>query len=151
MRRTVLERTTFVPASLGEVFAFFSDPQNLARITPPSMGFVILDAPQRGLRAGDLIDYRILVFGLPLRWRTRIESWAENESFSDLQMRGPYRYWLHTHTFHTAGAGTEMHDRVEYALPMGSIGRLAAGWLIRRQLKAIFDFRAEAIGRIYAR
>ena len=147
----ILERITTVDAPLEEVFRFFSDPRNLGKITPPAMGFNILAAPDRALRVGDRIEYRIKVLGMPLRWVTRITSWRQNESFSDFQEKGPYRRWLHTHTFRASGNGVEMHDRVEYELPLGWVGELAAGWFIRRQLRGIFDYRAEAIHAAFGR
>jgi ligand-binding SRPBCC domain-containing protein len=150
MTRHVLERTTLVPAPLDEVFAFFASPANLAKITPPSMGFEILSGPDRAIREGDRIEYRIRVAGLPLRWRTLITSWKERESFADLQERGPYRHWHHTHTFRAVAGGVEMHDRVEYELPFGRLGDLVAGWAIRRQLKEIFDFRTQVITRTFS-
>ncbi len=109
------------------------------------MGFRIVSAPDRALREGDRIEYRVKVLGLPLRWVTLITSWRENESFSDLQEKGPYRHWLHTHSFRQSGKVVEMHDRVEYELPLGWLGQLVAGWFIRMQLNGIFDYRAQAI------
>ena len=141
----ILERLTTVEAPLERVFQFFSDPRNLGKITPPAMGFQIVSAPDRALREGDRIEYKIKVLGVPLRWVTLITSWRENESFSDFQEKGPYRRWLHTHTFRAVGGGTEMRDRVEYELPLGWAGELAAGWFIRLQLRGIFDYRAKAI------
>lgn len=141
----ILRRTTFIRAPLPEVFTFFSDPQNLARITPEKMGFEIVAAPDRSLRAGDRIEYRIRILGVPLRWTTLITRWEENVAFADLQERGPYRRWLHTHSFRAVDGGVEMGDVVEYELPLGLLGRLAAGWMVRRQLRTIFDHRAAAI------
>ncbi|HET8797477.1 MAG TPA: SRPBCC family protein [Thermoanaerobaculia bacterium] len=150
-RRAVLERTTRIDAPLAEVFEFFSTPANLGRITPPSMGFRITAGPERRLQEGDRIDYAIRVFGLSMRWTTRITLWREREVFADLQERGPYRYWHHTHTFRAADGGVEMHDRVEYELPFGFLGRLFGGPIVRRQLDAIFAYRAEAIRNIFGR
>ena len=151
MARVVLEMTTRVPAPLPDVFRFFSDPRNLARLTPEKMRFRIIAAPLRSLQKGDRIEYSIRVFGVPIRWTTLITYWRENEKFEDLQERGPYRYWLHTHTFREADGETEMHDRVEYEVPFGIVGRLFGRPLVARQLRDIFAFRAEAIQRVFAR
>lgn len=148
-RRNVLDQTTFIAAPLAEVFAFFSAPENLGRITPPGMGFRITKGPGRQLQEGDRIDYSIRILGLPMRWTTRITLWREGEAFADLQERGPYRYWHHTHTFREVDGGVEMHDRVEYELPFGFLGRLAGGPIVRRQLAAIFAYRAAAIREIF--
>lgn len=148
-RRFVLERTTKIDATVEEVFTFFSAPENLGRITPPSMRFTIRSGPDRRLREGDRIEYAIRVFGLPMRWTTRIATWRDGESFSDLQERGPYRYWLHTHTFSHADGGVEMKDRVEYELPFGFLGSVFGGWLVRRQLDRIFEYRGRVVQEIF--
>jgi uncharacterized protein len=145
VKRILFERTTRIHAPRAGVFRFFSEPDNLARITPPSMRFRITRGPGRTLRDGDRIEYAFRVFGLPMRWTSRIASWREGESFSDFQERGPYSYWLHTHTFRDDGDATLMHDRVEYALPLGTLGRLVGGALVRRELERVFDYRGAAV------
>ena len=141
----IFERTTKIPAPLPRVFAFFSEPDNLARITPPSARFRIVRGPQRRLRQGDVVDYALRVFGLPIRWRSRIDGWRENELFADVQERGPFRSWRHTHAFREIEGGVEMHDIVEYELPFGWLGRAVAGRLVRRELEKIFEYRGEAV------
>lgn len=147
----ILERTTIIEAPAETVWAFFSDPANLAKITPPSMGFEIVSSPGRELEAGDRIDYRIRIAGLPVRWRTLISDWDPPRSFTDEQEKGPYRRWIHRHTFQPMGDGKVLvTDRVDYELPLGIIGRLAGGLFVRRQLRRIFDYRTEIIRREFA-
>ena len=135
---------------MPDVFRFFSDPGNLARLTPPEMGFQIVDAPDRPLRAGDRIRYRIRIFGISLGWTTLITRWEENVAFADLQERGPYRRWLHTHTFRAVKDGVEMQDVVDYQLPLGLLGRIVAGKMVRHQLRTIFDYRETAIAGYFS-
>ena len=144
-RRIIFERTTRIDAPLGDVFRFFAAPPNLGRITPPQMRFRITRGPDRDLREGDRIEYSFRFLGVPLHWTSHIVLWRENESFADLQERGPYAYWLHTHTFREAGGVTEMHDRVEYSLRFGFLGRFLAAPFVRRKLEKIFDYRGQAI------
>lgn len=142
----IFQRTTILHAPLPRVFEFFSEPGNLARITPPAMRFRVVAAPQRRLRQGDVIDYQMRIFGFPVRWRSRIDAWRDDALFADVQLRGPYKRWRHTHSFRElAGGAVEMHDVVEYELPFGWLGRAVAGWLVRRQLEAIFDYRGKAV------
>jgi ligand-binding SRPBCC domain-containing protein len=145
----ILERETFVPAARAEVFAFFSDPHNLARITPLSLGFEVLEAPPAPLRAGQQIRYRIRVLGIPLRWTSLISEWREGTCFVDEQLRGPYKRWRHEHTLRDVDGGVIMSDRVEYELPFGAIGALFGGWWVTRDLERIFEFRGKAIGAIF--
>jgi ligand-binding SRPBCC domain-containing protein len=147
--RKRFERTTFIAAPVARVFEFFAAPENLGRITPARMRFRILEGPARNLRQDDRIRYAMRVFGLPIRWTTRITVWRDGEVFADLQERGPYRHWLHTHTFREVPGGVEMHDSVEYELPFGLLGDLVAGRLVARQLEQIFDHRARVIGEVF--
>ncbi len=144
-----LLRTAVIPASLDEVWIFFSDPRNLARITPESMTFDIVSAPDRAIRRGDEIVYRLKIAGIPVRWVSQITEVEERAMFVDVQKSGPYSLWHHRHVFRDTDGGVEMIDDVDYELPFGPAGRLFGSWFVRLQLKRIFDHRASAIGRLF--
>jgi ligand-binding SRPBCC domain-containing protein len=148
----LLHREQRLPGSPEEVFPFFADAGNLEAITPPWLGFRIVTPRPIEMRPGALIEYRLRLHGLPLRWRTRIEEWVPSERFVDRQLSGPYRLWHHTHSFrpHPEG-GTVMTDTVRYALPLGPLGSLAHALLVRRDLERIFDYRAEAVPALLTR
>jgi ligand-binding SRPBCC domain-containing protein len=134
-----------VPASRTEVFAFFGNPANLQAITPPWLGFRILTPEPLPVGEGAVYDYRILLRGLPMRWRTLIETWEPGHRFVDRQVQGPYALWLHTHTFSDLpGGGTRITDRIRYRLGFGPLGRLMLP-LVRKDLERIFACRREAI------
>lgn len=137
----VLERRQIVPRPLEEAFAFFADPRNLARITPGWLRFRMRDRREREMRRGLELRYRIAPLGLPQPWVSEITVWEPPRCFVDEQRRGPYSRWRHEHAFRQRDGATEIHDRVEYALPFGPLGRLAHFLLVRRQLRAIFDYR----------
>ena len=142
-----LEREQLLPLPPGETFEFFGNAVNLEAITPPWLHFRVVTAAPIAVDAGTLIEYRLRLHGLPLRWLTRIESWEPGRRFVDIQLRGPYRLWHHTHTFEPHDGGTLMRDRVRYALPLGPFGRVARTVLVRRDLDRIFDFRQEEVSR----
>ena len=141
------ERTSFIPAPVDEVFAFFSDVRNLTRLTPPKMRLRFTTMLEGAPRPGDRISYKLRVFGMPIRWTTRFETWRHDESFSDAQERGPYKSFVHTHTFRAKDGGTEMHDRIEYEL--GFLGRMFGGWLVARELVRLFEYREREMARIF--
>ena len=147
---SVLERTQRIPRPRAEVFRFFEDASNLERITPPFLRFAILTEQPIVMREGALIDYSIALFALPLRWRTRIESYEAPERFVDCQIRGPYRSWRHSHELFPNGPdATIMVDRVEYEMPLGPLGSFAKVIFVKRTLDRIFDYRRDAIARLF--
>ena len=131
------------------MFAFFSDPRNLARITPPWLRFRVHGKVPETLAAGSRLEYRIRWTVFTLRWVTRITRWQPPSDFQDLQEKGPYRTWIHTHGFTEDETGVTVHDRVEYALPFGPLGRLAHGLAVRHQLEEIFAYRQKTIAEIF--
>jgi ligand-binding SRPBCC domain-containing protein len=147
----VLEREVIVAAPRDRVFSFFAEAANLERLTPPALRFRILTRGPIEMRAGTTIDYRISLSGVPFRWRTMIAVWEPPERFVDIQTKGPYAQWHHTHSFEIAQGGTRMRDRVEYALPLGPVGSLAQHWFVKRQLANIFDFREAAVRDLFPR
>ncbi len=146
----LLEREQFVPRPRHEVFAFFADASNLERLTPASLHFNILTPAPIEMRPGALIDYRLRLLGVPFRWRTLIEAFEPETRFVDVQLRGPYRSWRHTHEFRDAPGGTIVRDRVEYEMPLGPLGEIARRVFVDRQLETIFGHRRDVIRRIFA-
>lgn len=146
----VIEREQLVERELPEVFEFFSRARNLEALTPPWLSFSVLTPEPIEMRAGTLIDYRLRLHGVPLRWRTLIETWEPGERFVDRQLRGPYELWHHTHTFEAAAGGTMVRDRIRYAIPLGRAGRLADRLFVARDLERVFEFRRQAVLRLLA-
>jgi uncharacterized protein YbjT (DUF2867 family)/ligand-binding SRPBCC domain-containing protein len=145
----VLSASQLVPRPIDEVFAFFAEPENLARLTPPGMRFEFL-ADDRRMRTGLVLDYRIRpLLGVPVRWQSVIDAYDAPRSFRDVQARGPYRAWRHVHEFEPVEGGTLVRDRVDYALPLGPLGEAVHRLAIRSQLAEIFRFRARAIESIF--
>jgi ligand-binding SRPBCC domain-containing protein len=132
------EREQFIPLDIETVFAFFSDAHNLEVITPPWMRFRVTTPKPVGMQVGTLIDYTLRVRGVPVRWRSEITVWEPPRRFVDVQTRGPYRTWVHTHTFEPVEGGTRVRDQVEYAANGGPlIDRL----IVRPDLEKIFAYR----------
>jgi ligand-binding SRPBCC domain-containing protein len=148
-----LHRKETIPMPVATAWEFFSNPCNLQKITPPELGFEILNAslPPR-IYAGLMISYRVRpLLGIPVNWLTEITQVREGEYFVDEQRSGPYALWHHEHWVRDAGGGcTEAEDLVTYRLPLGWLGGLLHPLLVRRKLEAIFDFRSAAVGKICA-
>ncbi len=132
----------WLPVPPAELFPFFGDASNLDAITPPWLHFRIITPLPISMRAGTLIDYRLRVHGLPMRWRTHISVWQPPHRFVDEQVRGPYRQWIHEHTFEPRDGGTLARDLVRYAVPFDL---LLHRWFVRPDIEKIFEFRTAAL------
>lgn len=145
--RYKLYREQLIKSEIALVWDFFSSPYNLAKITPPDMGFVVRSKDvNRPIFTGMCIDYTVSpLFGIPMKWRTRITQVDHLKSFTDFQEKGPYKYWNHYHEFIATDAGVLVKDTVCYELPMGVLGSLAHFLLVEQKLKKIFDYRFEVL------
>jgi ligand-binding SRPBCC domain-containing protein len=143
MRVHHLRSETWLPRPLDEVFGFHADAANLQAITPPWLDFRILSPLPVQMREGAIIEYRLALRRIPLRWLTEITAWEPPHRFVDEQRRGPYRLWVHEHRFETRDQGTLVSDHVQYAVPLG----LLAHWAVVPDLRRIFSYRHEALLR----
>jgi ligand-binding SRPBCC domain-containing protein len=151
MKIYTLTRQQWIGHPLEEVFAYFADAYNLQHITPDWLHFEILTPRPIAMTPGAMIAYKLRLHGLPIRWLTEITCWEPPHKFVDVQLKGPYRLWEHTHHFRADNGGTLIHDEVRYALPLGFVSGLAHRWLVRKDLDAIFDFRLKAVEAHFAK
>lgn len=136
----------WLPRPRAEVFNFFSDASNLEHITPAFLNFVVLTPKPIQMTSGSLIDYKLRVRGIPMRWRTLISVWEPPFRFVDEQLRGPYRQWVHEHKFEERDGGTLAVDVVRYAV----LGGALIDWLlVRRDVEKIFAFRQRRLGEMF--
>ncbi|HXG89761.1 MAG TPA: SRPBCC family protein [Vicinamibacterales bacterium] len=142
-RLSRLRREAIVAAPRDETFAFFSDAANLERLTPPWLKFRITTPMPITMGVGAEFEYRIVLHGITIPWRTQIDEWEPGRRFVDRQLQGPYRWWRHEHRFESVEGGTRVIDDVEY-LPRANW--LVAGW-VRRDVERIFAFRQDALTR----
>ena len=148
-KASYLAARQFVPQAVDKVWPFFADERNLERLTPPWLSFKVTGKSTDGLAAGTLIDYRLKLHGVPLRWRTRIDQWAAYERFVDVQLRGPYALWHHTHLFEALAGGTVMTDLVNFRLPLAPFGGLVAGAYVAHDVGKIFAFRRSTVAALF--
>ena len=150
MKLYTLKRKQIIPFDRNTVFSFFKSPENLEKITPSDVGFTIITPRPIKMQTGAVLDYTIKLAGIPVRWTTLITEYDEPFGFSDVSTKGPYSFWYHRHWFEESEKGTVMHDEVTYAMPFGILGRVVHSLWVKRQLNAIFDFRAKIIDEIFS-
>ena len=144
-----IEAEQWLDYPVEEVFEFFKRAENLERITPDDLEFKITTPLPIDLKEGTLIDYRIKLHGIPFPWRTKITQWDPPHRFADVQLRGPYVQWDHTHTFEEKDGGTLMKDHVEYIVPGGPLSPLIHKLFVRKNVENIFKYRNEIIQTIF--
>ena len=143
-----LKMETFVPGEIEEIFAFFSNAQNLELITPPELNFSIISPLPIVMQKGTLIDYRIRLLGFTFHWKTLISKWEPRKNFIDEQLKGPYAKWIHTHIFEPKEDGVSIKDEVQYRLPLFPFGEIMFP-IVRLQLKRIFEYRSSRINELF--
>ncbi|MGD9645143.1 MAG: SRPBCC family protein [Pirellulales bacterium] len=141
-----LQSTFWLSQRRDQIFEFFSDAFQLETLTPAWLSFAVLTPRPIEIRAGTLIDYRLRLHGLPIRWQSRISVWEPPVRFVDEQTRGPYRRWHHEHAFVEVDGGTLCRDTVDYA-PRG--GRLLNALFVRRDLLRVFAFRQQKLRELF--
>ncbi len=140
-----LDAEVWLPKPVDEVFPFFSDAHNLEEITPPMVRFNVLTPKPIPMQAGTLIDYKLRIRGVPVRWTTKIVAWEPNQRFVDEQLKGPYAKWHHEHRFVAKDGGTLCTDTVHYALPLGVLGSVAHRLIVKNDVRKIFEYRQQAL------
>jgi uncharacterized protein (TIGR01777 family) len=141
--------TQFVAKPRSEVFTFYSRAENLEEITPPWLNFRIEKTSTPTIREKTLIDYKLKIHGVPVRWRTLIEMWRPEEQFVDTQIKGPYAKWRHTHRFEEVPGGTLIHDDVQYRIPGGVLGKALLSHWIRSDVEKIFSYRKKKTSELF--
>jgi len=150
MAEFILKREVTIDLPRSEVFDFFSKAENLEKITPPDLGFHIVTPQPIEMSEGSLIEYRISLHGIPMSWKTLISKWDPPNEFVDEQLSGPYKQWIHRHTFIELDPNTTLiEDEVRYRLPFEPFGDIAQ-FFVERQLKNIFDFREKTVNELGA-
>jgi len=138
-----------VPRPLPEIFEFFSRAENLEVLTPPWLNFKILHVRPQPVQKGTLIDYKLRLHGIPLRWTSEIVDWDPPHRFVDLQLRGPYKLWRHEHRFEPRDGGTLISDTITLALPLGFLGQFAYKIKVHSDVQKIFAFREKKIRALF--
>ncbi len=150
MSRHVFERKQFIPIPLEKAWAFFSDPRNLSRITPPALDFRIVSKVPEQVVDGLTIEYRVRpMLGIPTKWVSLIKDIKAPYQFVDVQVKGPYRYWHHLHRFNEALGGVMMEDIIHYEAPMEWLFPWINGAIVVRQLNGIFDYRSKTLKQLF--
>ena len=147
MKTFQFKTSLWLPQPLSQVFPFFADARTLEELTPPWLHFEVLTPAPIALAAGTMIDYRLRLWGLPIRWQSEITTWEPPHRFIDEQQRGPYRRWIHEHRFREQDGGTLAEDHVRYAVPGGAlVNRLLVG----REVAKIFQYRHRQMELLFA-
>lgn len=148
-----LKTSQKLPISIEKAWNFFSDPKNLAKITPTWLNFqIVSDLPPK-MHAGMIIVYTVRpILNISTTWVTEITHVKENFYFVDEQRFGPYKMWHHEHVFKDNGDGTiTMEDLVSYVVPFGIIGRIANHFILRKRINDIFNFRRNVLIKMFGK
>ena len=145
-----ITRSQQLPCDIHAAWAFFSIPANLAKITPPNMQFIAKsDIADQPVYEGMMLYFDVSpLFGIRVRWQSRIMQVDSPRSFTDIQTKGPFKLWCHRHEYLANADGVLVLDTVDYQLPFGVLGRLAH-FMVRKNLEKLFDYRVQTLEGIF--
>lgn len=139
-----------LPLSREEAWDFFSQPQNLLRISPPKMSMRLQEEPPRPMYPGMIIRFKVSpLLGISLPWVSEISQVLEGHYFIDTMLQGPFQRWHHQHHFESIEGGCRVKDIVHYQMPFGPLGELFHPLLVKKQVAEIFDFREQSLKKIF--
>lgn len=143
----------WLPITIDKAWDFFSSPKNLATITPPELDFQIINAyPNEIVYEGMRIDYSVKpILGIPVHWQTEIGRVEKNNFFTDIQVKGPYKVWEHTHHFSEKDGGVLMKDVINYQLPLSFLGQFAHWLFVKNKIKHIFRYRENTLNKLFSK
>ena len=150
MKTYTFETQTILNKPIHEVFPFFANAENLDKVTPPWLKFEILTPLPIEMKVGIQVDYRLRLHGLPIRWRSEITEWDPPHKFTDIQIKGPYRFWKHEHLFSAESDRTRMIDQVEYSIPGWIFSPIVHSLFVNHDIEKIFAYREKTFQNIFS-
>ena len=146
-----LYREQQLNCTIDEAWRFFSSANNLSKITPKEMNFIVrTQLSDDNIYKGMIIDYFVSpMLNIKMSWQTEITEVDFQKSFTDFQKKGPYKLWNHRHDFIKNENGVLMKDTVDYELPLGFLGEIAHGIFVKKKLEHIFDYRTKVLEEMF--
>jgi ligand-binding SRPBCC domain-containing protein len=146
-----LKREQQLSCDIETAWKFFSSANNLSKITPKDMNFIVRTKLENDeIYEGMTIDYYVSpLLGIKMDWRTEITQVDQHRSFTDFQMKGPYKLWNHFHEFIPNEKGVLIKDTVDYELPMGFLGEIAHKLFVKNKLEHIFSYRFNILEEMF--
>lgn len=151
MKPHVFQKAVVINRNINTVFNFFSNAENLNKITPAMLGFKMITKPPFEMKVGTLIDYQIKLYGIPFRWKSKITKWNPPFMFEDTQIKGPYKIWIHEHRFEERGESTLVTDTVNYLSPGWKFEFIPHRIFVEKKVEEIFNYREKVLLELFAR
>lgn len=129
-----------IETELGKLFQFHLDTNNLPKISPTFPKAAIKSISDIPLKKGSRVTVTLNFILFKTDWEILVDEVIENKLIVDLQMKGLFEYWSHSHIFEAKNGKVVMTDRVGFIPPFGVIGKLFFPF-IQLQLKFMFNYR----------
>lgn len=146
-----LKREQQLNCDIETAWKFFSSANNLSKITPKDMNFIVCTKMESDeIYEGMIIDYYVSpLLGIKMDWQTEITQVNHLRSFTDFQNKGPYKLWNHFHEFIPNEKGVLIKDTVDYELPLGFLGEIAHNLFVKNKLENIFSYRFNILEQMF--
>ena len=134
--------TVLAPPSF--VYDWHTNDGAFDRLLPPWESVQLVDSV--GPFEERFVQLKMKRFGIPMKWLAQHVDVVPHQEFTDVQVKGPFKHWRHTHQFlPLAETRTKMEDNIELKLPVHMIAKLVSGWSIRRDINQMLNYRHQIV------
>lgn len=141
MKSRIFSKRSEISAPVDDVFQWHARPGAIERLSPPWDPLEIISRTG-GIEAGAEVKMKLKAGPVPVKWHARHVDYIENRLFKDIQVKGPFSRWTHTHRFEDVrGTTCMLEDIIEYALPGHPMGTALMAPFVEKKLNQIFIYR----------
>lgn len=134
------EYSSLIKAPVEKVWQFHEQPDALQLLTPPWQPVKIIRR-EGSLEIGAISEFLVMLGPMPIRWLARHVEYEPDKLFTDQQIEGPMKLWIHRHQFQAEGNYTRLTDKIQYEIPGGWLAELILGWWVESRLHDMFRYR----------
>ncbi len=141
MSNNIFIKKIRIRTSVEKLFTWHEGKGAVLRLTPPWIPLKIIARSGEGIQEGAKIRFKIKFFKIPMVWESEHINYQKNKFFKDMQTKGPFPLWVHSHMFRQDGTHHSiMEDKIEFKLPFQTLTRPFYKFVIK-EFERMFAYR----------